>query len=342
MGYNFDNLETVNSCLKHKDSLLNSTEIENIKKDLIQATKEEKKILGQKLNQIKEEINQKCNERIQEIQKLQIKDDFLDFDPTFFSSKYLTNDGNLHLITIFSKKILDIFSDLGFVVSDGPLLETQEYCFDLLNMPSYHPARGMQDTFYLEKKDKNNKNYVLRTHTSSVQIRFGKNNKPPFKMVSCGKVFRNEKIDATHDITFNQVECLIINKQVTLSHLKSLITIFYRKFFENDSLKVRFRTSYFPYTIPSLEVDVSNIFSEDKNSRLYGQKWIEIGGSGLVHRQVIENLGLDSSLWQGLAFGFGIERMIQLKLQLQGINQFYQSDYRLNKGYFFSPFVNNN
>jgi phenylalanyl-tRNA synthetase alpha chain len=222
-----------------------------------------------------------------------------------------------------TKEVVSIFQKMGFDVADGPLVETQEYCFSLLNMPDYHPARSMQDTFFLKQKDALEENYVLRTHTSNVQVRYGRSHKPPFKVVIPGQVYRNENIDATHDIMFHQIECLVIAKRVSMSHLKTLIQKFYSEFFGQSNLKVRLRPSYFPYTVPSMEVDISNPFKGKVEGKLKNQDWIEAGGSGLVHPLVIKNMGLDPNEYQGLAFGFGLDRMAQLKLKVSGMSQFF-------------------
>jgi phenylalanyl-tRNA synthetase alpha chain len=214
---------------------------------------------------------------------------------------------------------------MGFDVSDGPLVTTQENCFTVLNMPSYHPARAMQDTFYLKEKDELGENYLMRTHTTAHDIPYAKNKKAPFKVAFAGQVYRNENIDATHDIMFHQIECLVIDQRISVAHLKTLIQEFYSQFFGQSDLKVRLRPSYFPYTIPSMEVDISNPFKNTPgvSSKLASQDWIEAGGSGLVHPDVIKNMGLDPKQWQGLAFGFGIDRMAQLKLGISGLNQFF-------------------
>lgn len=322
----FQNCQTVGSALKLRDELLNSGRALEIKQLLATSDKTQKSQLGKELNDLKTSILESSNIRITEIQEIQNQDNFLEFDPTFFSYKKINHQGNLHPITILTKQIVEIFEKMGFEVADGPLVETQEYCFTLLNMPDYHPARGMQDTFYLEQKDQQNENYLLRTHTSSVQIRYGKTHKPPFKIISPGQVFRNENIDATHDVMFHQVECLIVDKKITLSHLKTLIQDFYDQFFTTSGLKIRFRTSYFPYTIPSLEVDISNPFKGKVGHKLANQEWIEAGGAGLVHPDVLKNMGIDPNEWQGLAFGFGIDRMVQIQLGISGLGQFFNGN----------------
>jgi phenylalanyl-tRNA synthetase alpha chain len=319
----FTKLNTVNSCLNKRDELLNTEAILEIKDSLKTADSQTKKDLGQKLNLIKQAIQAACDQRIKEIHTEQEKDNFTSFDPTFYSNKYFSANGGMHPVTEVIREVVSIFQKMGFDVADGPLVESQEYCFSLLNMPDYHPARSMQDTFFLKQKDEIGENYVLRTHTSDVQVRYGRSHKPPFKVVVPGQVYRNENIDATHDIMFHQIECIVVDKRVSMSHLKTLIKKFYSEFFGQSNLEVRLRPSYFPYTVPSMEVDISNPFKGKVEGKLRDQEWIEAGGSGLIHPKVIENMGFDPKEYQGLAFGFGLDRMAQLKLKVSGMSQFF-------------------
>jgi phenylalanyl-tRNA synthetase alpha chain len=318
----FTNLDSVNACLEMRDELNNSGEIRDLKQKIKTAPIEEKKLLGPKINELRNFIQKSCDNRIKEIQEEQLKDNFISFDPTFYSDKYFAV-GNFHPISLVTQEIVKIFENLGFDVSDGPLVSDQDNNFTYLNMPSYHPARAMQDTFFLEQKDSKNQSFVLRTHTSAHQVPYSKNQKPPFRAVFPGRVYRNENIDATHDIMFHQIECVVVDKDISLSHLKTLIQDFYSKFFGQSDLQVRFRPSYFPYTIPSLEIDISNPFKNKAGSKIKDQDWIEVGGSGLIHSDVIKNYGLDPKEWQGLAFGFGIDRMAQLKLGISGMGQLF-------------------
>lgn len=319
----FLELNSVNSCLETRDNLNNSGKSLELKNLLKTADSEQKKLLGQELNKLRNEIQVACDKRIVEIQTELEKDNFVDFDPTFYSQKYLNPNGSLHPITEINHEILTIFEKMGFDIADGPLVVEQKYNFTELNMPDYHPARSMQDTFYLQEKDENSENYVLRTHTSSVQTPYGSSHKPPFKMITTGKVFRNETIDNTHDILFHQVECLLIDRKVSMAQLKTIAQQFFSQFFNDSDLQIRLRPSYFPFTTPSMEVDMSNPFKNIKGNRLEGQEWIEAGGSGLVHPDVIKNMGLDPNEWEGLAFGFGIDRMAQIKLGISGLGQFF-------------------
>ncbi len=320
----FVELKTVSACLSKRDELSESGIAKEIKEQLKTATKEEKITLGPKLNQIKQDIKNSCDERIKLIQEEIEKDIFTSFDPTFESDKYQNKLGQLHPITQVCNEIIDIFTKMGFSIGDGPLVETQDNCFTKLNMPDYHPARSMQDTFFLEQCDGIGENYVLRTHTTGIDIRYTANKQPPIAMICPGQVYRNEKIDATHDIMFHQIECLFIDKKINFSHLKTLIEQFYQEFFGRLDLISRFRPSYFPYVNPGLEVDISNPFKP-------GQ-WLEVGGAGLVHPDVIKNFGLNPQEYQGLAFGFGIDRMAQLKLNLSGLSQFFEGNIEFLSG----------
>jgi phenylalanyl-tRNA synthetase alpha chain len=308
----FQKISTVSACLELRDQLSDSGIILELKNQLPTADQNSKITLGKQLNQLKQELKIVCDQRIQAIQLELEKDDFTNFDPTFWGTSYQNkiskNSGSLHPITIAMNNIVDIFQRSGFCVADGPLVETQDYCFTKLCMPDYHPARSMQDTFYLEQKDGIGENYVLRTHTSSIQIRHGQNHKPPIRIIAPGQVYRNEKIDSTHDIMFHQIECLYIDQRVSFAHLKTLIEEFYKEFFGRDDLVARLRPSYFPYVNPGMEVDISNPF------------------------KVIENLGLDPSEYQGLAFGFGIDRMAQLQYNLQSLGQFFSGDLEFLEG----------
>ena len=217
--------------------------------------------------------------------------------------------GSLHPINYMKDSIMDLLSSLGFEMIDGPELETEEYNFDMLNIKKSHPARQMHDTFYV-----NNKENVLRTHTSPVQIRGMLKNKPPLAFISGGKVYRKDD-DATHLPMFHQVEGIYVDESVTFSQLKDLIyKIIYSLF--GEEVKLRFRPSYFPFTEPSAEVD---ILSEDG-------KWLEILGCGIVNPIVLENCNIDSRKYSGLAFGLGVERIAMLKHEVSDIREFYKSN----------------
>jgi phenylalanyl-tRNA synthetase alpha chain len=239
-------------------------------------------------------------------------------------------------MTQFINRANAIFYEMGFTLVDGPELETEHYNFDALNVPKDHPARDMQDTFWLKQKEGELERKLMRTQTSAVQVRYMQGKQPPFKMICFGKVFRNEATDATHEMTFHQIEGLMIDKNVTMVDLKSILNTFFDKFFERN-VEVRFRPSFFPFTEPSLEVDISCFKcngGKDKKEGFScpvckGTGWVEVGGAGMVHPNVLKNVGVDSNEWQGFAFGMGVDRIIMLKYGIDDIRLVYSGDLRL-------------
>jgi phenylalanyl-tRNA synthetase alpha chain len=245
-----------------------------------------------------------------------------------------TLSGTVHPVSQVMDELAEIFADLGFSVAEGPEIETQWYNFTALNMPDNHPARAMQDTFYLEPRTPEEEPYVLRTHTSPVQIRAGEKLGAPLYVIAPGRVYRSDS-DATHTPMFHQVEGLVIDKGITLGHLKWTLETFVKAFFERDDIVMRFRPSYFPFTEPSAELDVG--WSIEKGRRVVGgqQGWMEILGSGMVHPRVIANMGLDPDKWQGFAFGCGIDRLAMLKYGMDDLRAFFDGDIRWLKHYGF-------
>ena len=242
-----------------------------------------------------------------------------------------TEKGHIHPLTQFIARANAIFYEMGFTFVDGPELETEHYNFDALNVPKDHPARDMQDTFWIKQKEGEKERKLLRTQTSAVQIRYMQGKQPPFKMVCIGKVFRNEATDATHEMVFHQIEGLMIGKNVTITDLKSAINTFFDKFFERD-VEVRFRPSFFPFTEPSLETDVScfKCNGGEKGCPICkGTGWIEVGGAGMVHPNVLRGVGVNPEEWQGFAFGDGVDRILMLKYGIDDIRLVYSGDLRL-------------
>jgi phenylalanyl-tRNA synthetase alpha chain len=242
--------------------------------------------------------------------------------------------GTVHPVSQVMDELAEIFADLGFAVAEGPEIETQWYNFTALNMPENHPARAMQDTFYLEPRAGEDEPRVLRTHTSPVQIRAGEAHGAPIRIIAPGRVYRSDS-DATHTPMFHQVEGLVIDKGITLGHLKWTLETFVKAFFERDDIAMRFRPSYFHYTEPSAELDVG--YTLDKGRRVVGgsEGWMEILGSGMVHPRVIENIGLDPDEWQGFAFGTGVDRLAMLKYGMDDLRAFFDGDLRWLKHYGF-------
>ena len=238
--------------------------------------------------------------------------------------------GHIHPMTQFINRANAIFYELGFTLVDGPELETEHYNFDALNVPKDHPARDMQDTFWLKQKDSEQERKLMRTQTSAVQIRYMEGKKPPFKMICFGKIFRNEATDATHEMVFHQLEGLLVDKDVTMVDLKSTLNTFFDRFFERN-VAVRFRPSYFPFVEPALEVDVScfKCKGEAGCPVCKGTGWLEVAGAGMVHPKVLEGVGVDAKKWKGFAFGMGVERIIMIKHGIDDIRLFCSGDLRV-------------
>ena len=226
--------------------------------------------------------------------------------------------GKLHPLTQATEDIVKSFRKLGFVVADGPEVEDEYHCFDALNTPVDHPARDAQDTFYVAADGRP----LLRTHTSSVQIRVMKKQKPPVRIIVPGRVYRRDTADATHNPTFNQVEGLYVDKGVTVADLKGTVEFVFRELM-GPKTQIRFRPHYFSYTEPSFEIDFSNALT-----RKMGKDWLEIAGCGMVHPAVLEEVGIDPEDWSGWAFGFGIERIAMLRYGISDIRLFYENDIR--------------
>lgn len=229
--------------------------------------------------------------------------------------------GSLHPVMRTWERVEQIFRSIGFDVADGPEIETDWYNFTALNSPENHPARSMQDTFYVDGKDADGRPLLLRTHTSPMQVRYARMNRPPIKVIAPGRTYRVDS-DATHSPMFNQVEGLWIDENVSFADLKGVYTDFLKKFFERDDILVRFRPSYFPFTEPSAEIDM--MFEHGKNAG----KWLEISGSGQVHPTVIRNMGLDPERYIGFAFGSGLERLTMLRYGVQDLRLFFENDLR--------------
>ncbi len=232
--------------------------------------------------------------------------------------------GGIHPITRTWQRIEEIFGSIGFEVADGPEIETDWYNFTALNNPENHPARSMQDTFYVDHKDSSGLQLLLRTHTSPMQVRYARMHKPPIKVIAPGRTYRVDS-DATHSPMFHQVEGLWIDEHISFADLKGVYTDFLRRFFETDALQVRFRPSYFPFTEPSAEIDMQ--FADGP----FEGRWLEISGSGQVHPSVIRNFGLDPERHIGFAFGSGLERLTMLRYGIDDLRLFFDGDLRFLK-----------
>jgi phenylalanyl-tRNA synthetase alpha chain len=230
--------------------------------------------------------------------------------------------GKLHPLTQVTEDIVRAFRKIGFVVADGPEVEDEWHCFDALNTPADHPARDTQDTFYIEGGVNTAKRQLLRTHTSSVQIRVMEKQPPPIRIIAPGRVYRRDNADATHNPTFQQIEGLYVDKGVTVGDLKGTVEFVFKELLGNE-VRVRFRPHYFSYTEPSFEIDFSSPLVKKM-----GKDWLEIAGCGMVHPQVFENLGYDPEVWTGWAFGFGIERIAMIRYEINDIRLFYENNVR--------------
>ncbi len=229
--------------------------------------------------------------------------------------------GSIHPVMRTWQRVEAIFSSIGFDVADGPEIETDWYNFTALNNPENHPARSMQDTFYIEDRDSAGLNLVLRTHTSPMQVRYARAHRPPIKVIAPGRTYRVDS-DATHSPMFHQVEGLWIDEDISFADLKGVYTDFLRRFFETDELQVRFRPSFFPFTEPSAEIDMQFASGPMKG------KWLEISGSGQVHPAVVRNFGLDPERYIGFAFGSGLERLTMLRYGVNDLRLFFDGDLR--------------
>ena len=292
-------------------------------KQLGSLPKEEKPTAGKLINAAKTELEDSLAARREELELKAA----LPKEPTDFTLPGRRRAvGKLHPLTQVTDDIVRAFRKIGFAVADGPEVEDDWHCFDALNTPADHPARDSQDTFYVADNSKpetqNSKLPLLRTHTSSVQIRVMKLQPPPIRIIAPGRVYRRDNADATHNPTFHQIEGLYVDKGVTVGDLKGTVEFVFKELMGPD-VKLRFRPHYFSYTEPSLEIDFTNSLVKK-----LGKDWLEIAGCGMVHPQVFENVGYDPEVWSGWAFGFGIERIAMLRYGINDIRLFYENDGR--------------
>jgi len=295
-------------------------------KQLGTLSKEEKPAAGKLINAAKVELEAALAARREELELKAA----LPKEPTDFTLPGRRRAlGKLHPLTQVTEDIVRAFRKLGFAVADGPEIEDEYHCFDALNTPADHPARDTQDTFYLQTGAdsglKTQDSRLLRTHTSSVQIRVMKSQPPPVRIIVPGRVYRRDNTDATHNPTFQQIEGLYVDKNVTVGDLKGTVEFVFKELLGEET-KIRFRPHYFSYTEPSFEIDFSNALVKK-----LGKDWLEIAGCGMVHPQVFENVGYDPEVWTGWAFGFGIERIAMIRYGINDIRLFYENDVRFLK-----------
>ena len=299
-----------------------------VMKSIGKLPKEEKPAAGKLVNEAKQKIEAVFAETLARIEAAELAAKLGEpIDPTLPSPDDFA--GMRHPLSQIRDEVCGIFHKLGFTVAEGPELETEWYCFDALNTPANHPARDMQDTLFMPAETKAadapkhaDEAYLLRSHTSSVQIRTMLAGKPPIRIIAPGRCFRRDTVDATHSANFHQIEGLWIDKNVTLKDLKSVLDTFVREVFGN-SAETRLRPSFFPFTEPSFEMDI-----RVPNMGALSNRWLEIMGCGLVDPKVLENVGIDSAQWSGLAFGMGIERIAMLVHGIDDIRHFYANDLR--------------
>jgi phenylalanyl-tRNA synthetase alpha chain len=272
---------------------------------------EEKKSAGQKINEAKRQLQGTLDNRLKtlEVELLNKRLESESVDVTL-PGRGLAG-GGLHPVTRTINRISALFAELGFSIEEGPEVESEYYNFEALNIPSHHPARAMHDTFYFGD------GRLLRTHTSSVQIRYMENNAPPIRIIAPGRVYRCDS-DMTHTPMFHQIEGLLVGQDIAFSDLMGHLDLFLKRFFDQNNVETRFRPSYFPFTEPSTEVDI----------RIDGGKWLEVLGSGMVHPEVFKSVGIDSEKYTGYAFGLGVERLAMLRYGVNDLRMFFENDLR--------------
>ncbi|OGS94827.1 MAG: phenylalanine--tRNA ligase subunit alpha [Gallionellales bacterium RIFCSPLOWO2_12_FULL_57_18] len=282
-------------------------------KGLGKLSAEERPAAGARINQVKQTIEAALQQRRDALQQTRLAQKLAAeaLDVTLPGRGLGT--GGLHPVTRTLERIEQLFHSLGFATASGPEIERDFYNFTALNIPENHPARAMHDTFYIDPQ------HVLRTHTSPVQVRYMEANQPPLKIISSGRVYRVDS-DATHSPMFHQVEGLWVDEEISFANLKGVVQDFLQRFFERDDLQVRFRPSFFPFTEPSAEMDMS-----------WNGGWLEIGGCGMVHPNVLKHVNIDSEKYLGFAFGLGVERLAMLRYGVNDLRQFYESDLRFLK-----------
>jgi len=296
--------------------------------DFRNVSPEQRKEIGRALNILK----QKAGEKITELKSFLDQDSSAETSDTDLGKPSdEINIGSRHPISLVRNRIIGIFENIGFNVSDGPEMEDDWHNFSALNFPPEHPARDMQDTFFIEKGKDYKDQVALRTHTSSVQVRVMENSKPPIRTLSPGRVFRNEAISARSHCIFHQVEGLYVDKKVSFADLKQTLYYFATEMFGEET-KIRFRPSYFPFTEPSAEMDISCILCKGKGCNVCKYTgWLEIMGCGMVDPEVLKNCGIDPEIYSGFAFGMGIERIAMMLYSVRDIRYFFENDQRFLK-----------
>lgn len=322
-------IETLEQCdnLKALDELKvkylgKKGELTAILKQMGKLSAEERPVIGQLANEVRATIEAEVASRITALKEKQLEEQLKaeKLDVTMPGKKF--DIGKQHPLTLVMDEIKEIFLGMGFDVVSGPEIELDYYNFEALNIPKNHPARDTQDTFYI------NENTVLRTQTSPVQVRTMETRKPPIRIISPGRVYRSDALDATHSPVFHQIEGLVVDKGITMSDLKGTLEMFVKSLYGEDSV-VRFRPHHFPFTEPSAEMDVMCFNCHGEGCRVCkGEGWIEILGAGMVHPKVLQNCGIDPEEYSGFAFGMGLERVVMRRFAIDDIRMFFENDMR--------------
>ena len=322
-----DQINQIKSDLFGKNGLISSQF-----KTLGSLDENKRKQFASELNKIKDELLITISEKLKELELKKINEKLENEKIDITLPERPIVRGKIHPVSQTIDEISSIFSEIGFSVEEGPDIENQYNNFTALNTPDYHPARDMHDTFYLDEQ----KEILLRTHTSPVQIRTMVKDKPPFKIIAPGRTYRSDS-DQTHAPMFHQVEGLHIDKDINMGHLKGCLNYFIKEFFEVDKIKMRFRPSHFPFTEPSAEVDIGYEIKDGKIVIGEGDQWLEILGCGMVHPNVLRNVKVDPEKFQGYAFGIGIDRLAMLKYGINDLRAFFECDYRWLNHFGFDP-----
>ena len=300
-------------------------ELTAILKQMGKLSAEERPVIGQLANEVRNSIDKAISDRLGELKAEATEKQLISeaIDVTMPGKKPAI--GNKHPLTTVMEEIEEIFTGMGFDIAEGPEVEYDYYNFEALNIPKHHPARDTQDTFYITE------NILLRTQTSPVQIRVMENQEPPIRIIAPGRVYRSDSVDATHSPVFHQIEGLVVDKGITMADLKGTLEILAKRLY-GDDVKVRFRPHHFPFTEPSAEMDAMCFSCHGEGCRLCkGEGWIEILGCGMVHPKVLENCAIDATQYSGFAFGLGLERVAMRRYNIDDLRLFYENDLRFLK-----------
>ena len=297
-------------------------ELTSVLRGMGSLTPEERPVIGQLANEVRACIEEMIAQKKEELDKIKLAEKLKNEKLDVTMPGKCTEAGHVHPLTKVQRELEDIFIGMGFSIVEGPEVEYDYYNFQALNIPENHPARDTQDTFYITD------NILLRSQTSPVQVRTMEKQQPPIRIISPGRVYRSDAVDATHSPLFHQLEGLVVDKGITMGDLKGMLEMFAKKFFGDDT-KIRFRPHHFPFTEPSAEVDISCFVCGGKGCRLCkGEGWIEILGAGMVHPNVLRNCNIDPEVYSGFAFGVGIERIVMRKYNIDDMRLLYENDMR--------------